>query len=326
MEKRDGAAWGLSEMQVLAARQKYGANNYTRRAQTGFWRCFWGNLGNPVIKVLLFALGLHLLLIFRDPDIVETAGIAASILLATLISTFSEYRSERAFSKLFESCGAEKCRVRRDGEVREIPADEIVVGDVVLLGAGEKIPADGIVLSGNFTVDQSALTGESREVEKRAWQSGENEEPSAAGAVFAGAALLGGGGEMRVTRVGDATFLGGISGELQERKQESPLKSRLAQLAAQISRIGYALAAVCAVAFLFHEIVMEADFSGAKMLATLRDLPVMAELLLHALTLALTVVVVAVPEGLPMMIAVVLSANVRRMVRDQVLVRKPEGL
>jgi P-type E1-E2 ATPase len=164
--------------------------------------------------------------------------LAVSILLATLISTFSEYRSERAFAKLFESCGAEKCRVRRNGEVCEVPADEIVVGDVVLLGAGEKIPADGVVLSGNFTVDQSALTGESREVEKRAWQRGEREEPNAAGAVFAGAALLGGGGEMRVTRVGDATFLGGISGELQERKRESPLKARLAQLATQISRIG----------------------------------------------------------------------------------------
>ena len=326
MEKRGNwAARGLDAQEVLASRKAHGANKYTRRAQKGFWRCFLKNLGDPVIKVLLFALGLHLLLLFRDPELVETAGIAISVLLATFISTFSEYRSERAFLGLFESCAAEKCRVRRDGRVQEIGVDEIVVGDVVLLGAGEKIPADGVVLSGDFTVDQSALTGESREVEKHAWR-GEKAEVDAAGAVFAGSALLSGSAEMRVTCVGDATFLGGISGELQEEKQESPLKRRLSELAGQISRIGYVLAVVCALAFLFRAVVIEGNFESEKMLAILRDLPRMAELLLRALTLALTVVVVAVPEGLPMMIAVVLSANVRRMVRDQVLVRKAEGL
>ena len=326
MKKRENAAWGLDESEVLAARRAHGENRYTKRAEKGFWRCFLKNLGDPVIKVLLFALGLHLLLLFRDPDFVETAGIAVSVVLATLISTFSEYRSEQAFSKLFDSCGTEKCRVRRAGSVREIDVSEIVVGDVVLLGAGEKIPADGVVLSGNFTVDQSALTGESREVEKSPYKAGEREEPDCTGALFAGSVLLGGTGELLVTRVGDATFLGGISGELQEDKRESPLKARLAHLAAQISRIGYITAAVCALAFLFNAIVIDAGFEGAKILATLRDLPLMAELLLHALTLALTVVVVAVPEGLPMMIAVVLSANIRRMVQDQVLVRKPAGL
>jgi calcium-translocating P-type ATPase len=243
-----------------------------------------------------------------------------------MISTFSEYRSERAFSRLFESCGAEKCRVRRAGAIYEIDVTEIVVGDVVLLGAGEKIPADGVVLSGFFTVDQSPLTGESREVEKCPYKRGEPEAVDSAGAVFAGSALLGGAGEMLVTRVGDATFLGGISGELQEEKRESPLKARLTRLAAQISRIGYVMAAVCAIAFLCNAVVIDAGFDGAKILDTLRNFPLMAELLLRALTLALTVVVVAVPEGLPMMIAVVLSANIRRMVRDQVLVRKPEGL
>lgn len=327
MEKRrKEAAWGLEEREVLASRREHGENRYTRRAEKSFGRCFLKNLGDPVIKVLLFALVLHLLLLFRDPDFVETAGIAVSVVLATLISTFSEYRSERAFSRLFESCGAERCRVRRAGTVREIDVGEIVVGDVVLLGAGEKIPADGVILSGNFTADQSALTGESREVEKRAYRRGEREEPDCEGAVFAGSAVLGGTGEMLVTRVGDATFLGGISGELQEEKRESPLKARLARLAAQISRIGYVTAVVCALAFLCNAIVIDAGFEGAKILATLRDLPQMAELLLHALTLALTVVVVAVPEGLPMMIAVVLSANIRRMVRDQVLVRRPAGL
>ncbi len=317
---------GLSADEVESSRRAHGANAYSKRKRKGFWQYFLKNLGDPVIKVLLFALGLHLLLLFRDPDLVETVGIAVSVVLATLISTLSEYRSERAFSRLFESSSAEKCRVRRAGAVQEIAVEDVVVGDVLLLGAGEKIPADGVILSGFFTVDQSPLTGESREVEKRVWQKGESEEPNSAGALFAGCGVLSGAGEMCVTRVGDATYLGGISGELQEDRQQSPLKARLARLAAQISRIGYVMAAVCALGFLFHEIVIDAGFSRAEMLARVRDLPFMAQSLLQALTLALTVVVVAVPEGLPMMIAVVLSSNIRRMVRDQVLVRRPVGL
>ncbi len=317
---------GLTAEEVTRARAAHGANTYKRRRGKSFWQYFLKNLGDPVIKVLLFALGLHLLLLFRDPDLLETAGIAVSVVLATVISTLSEYRSEQAFSRLFESCGSEKCRVRRDGRVQEIVTDEVVVGDVLLLGAGEKIPADGVVLRGGFAVDQSALTGESREVEKRVWKRGEREEPDAAGALFAGCGVLSGAGEMRVTRVGDATYLGGISGEMQEARRESPLKRRLARLAGQISRIGYVMSGVCALGFLFHELVMDAGFDRTEMLARVQDLPFLAQTLLRALTLALTVVVVAVPEGLPMMIAVVLSSNIRRMVRDRVLVRRPAGL
>ena len=327
MKKTDfPSARGLTSSEVERARLAHGANTYTKRGRKGFWGYFLKNLGDPVIRVLLFALGLHLILLFRDPDLVETAGIAVSVVLATLISTLSEYRSEAAFTRLFENCGAEKCRVRRDGAVTECAVEELVVGDVVLLGAGDRIPADGVVICGSFSVDQSALTGESREVEKRVWQRGEREEPSAPGAMLAGCGVLSGEGEIRVTRVGDATYLGGISGELQEGKRKSPLKERLTHLARQISCVGYVAAAVCALAYLFHALVLDAGFQGAEILARLTDLPRLATLLLHALTLALTVVVVAVPEGLPMMIAVVLSANIRRMVRDQVLVRKPEGL
>ena len=317
---------GLCEREVALSRATYGANRYTKRKRPGFWSFFAKNLRDPVIRILLIALGLHILLLFRDPDWVETAGIAISVVLATLISTFSEYRSENAFARLFESCGAEKCRVRREGRVQELEVTELVVGDVVLLGAGEKIPADGVVFCGFFTVDQSPLTGESCEVEKRVYKSGEKEGPACPGSLLAGCAVLSGVGEMRVTRVGDATFLGGISEQLQKGGEDSPLKRRLAHLARQISRIGYLAAAVCALAFLFHEIVMENDFQVAQMLIRMQNLPYMASLLLRALTLALTVVVVAVPEGLPMMIAVVLGANMRRMVKDQVLVRKPEGI
>ena len=325
---------GLTEAEVEQARERYGRNVLTKRGRRGFWRVLWGNLGDPVIRVLLVALGLHLLLLFRNGDLVETVGIAASILLATLISTLSEYKSEAAFARLGEQCGSQGCRVRRSvggtDTVIEVEPTELVVGDVVLLGAGERVPADGVLLTGNVSADQSALTGESREVEKRSCKHppkrGEKLTPDHPNALFAGCTILAGEGEIRVVAVGDATHLGGISGELQSAGQESPLKRRLSVLARQISYVGYAAAAICALAYLWHNLIPDGGWNGAAVLARLRDLPYLAELLLHALTLGLTVVVVAVPEGLPMMIAVVLSSNIRRMVRDRVLVRKPAGL
>lgn len=317
---------GLSAEEVEHSRREHGRNVFTRAGKKSFLRVFFSNLGDPVIKVLLIALGMHLiLLIFHDGDVFETVGIAVSVFLATFISTLSEYGSEAAFARLFESCGVALCRVRR-GRIEEISTTEVVVGDIVLLGAGERIPADGILLTGRMAVDQSPLTGESREAEKCPFQRGETQSPDAAGALFAGCTVLSGAGEMRVCAVGDATYLGGISGELQTETRESPLKLRLSVLARQISRVGYAAAVICALAFLFHALFLDAGFQRAEILSRMRDLPYMGEILLHALTLALTVVVVAVPEGLPMMIAVVLSANIRRMVRDKVLVRKPQGI
>ncbi len=316
---------GLDEGQVAASRAKYGSNVFAAGRRRSFWRLFFSNLGDPVIKVLLFALVLHVVLLFRDPDWIETAGIACSVVLATVISTLSEYKGERAFSRLQESCGVSRCRVRRR-RVCEIDATEIVVGDVVLLGAGEKIPADGMIIWGEVTVNQSALTGESRELAKRVAREGEACDPASDGALLAGCAVLSGEAEMQVLRVGEHTMLGGISGELQSETRESPLRLRLSRLARQISRIGYAAAIFCALAYLFNVFCVDTGFDKALILSRVRDIPFLAEALLHAFTLALTVVVVAVPEGLPMMIAVVLSSNIRRMVRDNVLVRKPEGL
>ena len=317
---------GLGADEVARSRAQYGSNLFTQKRGKGFWRTFFSNLGDPVIRVLLLALLVHLVLLFRDGDLIETVGIAVSVLIATLISTASEYGSETAFSRLCESCGVENCRVLRDGCVCEIPSVELVVGDLVLLGAGERIPCDGVLLSGKMNVDQSPLTGESRELEKRPFIKGEPVEPGSAGALFSGCTVISGQGEMRVTAVGDHTFLGGISGELQDGVRESPLKERLSRLARQISRVGYAAAVLCALAFLFHHLVLDARFEWSAILARLCDLRSLSALLLRALTLALTVVVVAVPEGLPMMIAVVLSSNIRRMMHDMVLVRRPAGL
>ena len=316
---------GLLAREVEASRQTHGKNVFSRKKKAGFWCCFLKNLGDPVIKVLLAALFVNLLLLFRSRDFLESAGIALSVFLATFISTVSEYGSEAAFDRLFESCGAVFCRVRRE-KIIELPSEEIVVGDAVLLAAGEKIPADGVLLSGRLLVEEAPLTGESRESEKTPYQAGDAVKPGAPGALYSGCTVLSGQGEMRVTAVGDATFLGGISGEIQEEKKESPLKRRLSVLAGQISRIGYAAALFCALSYLFYHLGMETGFSWPLLLERFKDVPGMLSLLLHALMLGLTVVVVAVPEGLPMMIAVVMSANIRRMVRDGVLVRKSAGL
>ena len=325
MLKTEVKTEGLNEKEVLASREKYGANVIRSKKRAGFWRHFLANLGDPVIKVLLAALAVNLLFILRTHEWFETVGIAVSVFLATLISTVSEYGSEAAFSRLCEACGARLCRVRRRG-VREIEVEELVVGDVVLLSTGEKIPADGILLSGGLSADQSALTGESKEVEKHPVSGPFEVEPSSPCGLLAGSVVVSGEGEMEVTAVGERTYLGGISGELQEEMRDSPLKVRLSILAHQISRIGYVAAAVCVLAFLFHSLVIDAAFSGTEILCRVSDLTYIVPLLLHALMLGLTVVVVAVPEGLPMMIAVVLSSNMRRMTRDRVLVRRPAGL
>ena len=151
------AMGGLTEDEVLASREKYGANTLTAQKGKGFFRHFFGNMGDPIIRILLCALGVNLLLVFRGGDWVETVGIAVSVFLATLISTLSERGSEAAFRRLSEECDRASVRVRRNGRLCQIPMEEVVVGDRVLIGAGEQIPADGFVIEGTLRVDQAAM-------------------------------------------------------------------------------------------------------------------------------------------------------------------------
>lgn len=323
--------FGLTAEQVASAREKYGENVLSVSGRKSFFRCFIENMGDPVIKVLLCALVMNLIFSFRDGNWYEAAGIALSVFLATFISTMSEYGSREAFERLSRESSGGSCVVRRvdsrSGRVGvcEIPLSEVVVGDVVILSAGARIPADGRLISGCIGVDQSGLTGESRHAEKK--PDGEfRADASHVGSVFGGCTVLSGRGEMEVCQVGDSTMLGGISREIQTETRKSPLKVRLTALAKQISAVGYAAAALCAAAYLFNSFAVESGFDFNVMTERLRDLPFLASELIHAVTLGLTVVVMAVPEGLPMMIAVVLSSNIKRMVRDNVLVRKPVGI
>ncbi len=320
-----GARRGLTSAQARASREQYGANVLKRQKRRSFLRQFLSNLGDPVIRILLGALAVKLVLLLRQSDPAETLGIACAVLLATLISTLSEYGSAKAFELLAEDGARERCRVWRDGEIVQVPVSELVVGDVVLLNAGERIPADGFLIAGELRVDQSAMTGESREIAKLPTGKRES-DPSSPAALFRGCTVTFGSGEMEITAVGDATFLGAISREIQLEQRESPMRLRLSRLARQISRLGYLAAVLVALAYLFNSFFMDSGWRMEVVRLKLADTGYLFSELLHAFTLGLTVLVVAVPEGLPMMIAVVLSSNIKKMVRDKVLVRKPVGI
>ena len=321
----------LTDAEAESLLKEHGENRLRAAKKKSFGAKFFGNMKDPVIKILLVALAVNVIFMFRDADWVETAGIAISIFLATFISTLSEHGSERAFSRLSDESANDVCRVRRIDEktgrecVKEVPVYGVTVGDAILLSAGERIPADGVMIKGKIGVDQSGMTGESKEFKK--YPSGAfSKDTSSAGSVFGGSTVLSGEGEMRVVRVGENTFLGQISGEIQTETRESPLKIRLSKLAKQISVFGYIAAILCALAYLFNSIVIQNGFNSQLILSELSDVGFLTQELLHAFTLGLTVVVMAVPEGLPMMIAVVLSSNIKRMVRDNVLVRKAVGI
>ncbi len=317
--------YGLSESEVLASREKHGANVFQVRKSKSFIRRFFENLGDPVIRILLVALGVNLIFVFQGGDIAETVGIGISVFLAAFISALSEHGGENAFKRLSEQSGKRSIRSRRDGRTVYLPSEELVVGDIILLSAGEKIPADCYMLSGNVTVDQSAITGESKEIHKRV--DGKHiSSPSGKSTLLGGCPILSGECEACIFAVGDQTFIGKISIEVQADTRQSPLKIRLTKLARQISTLGYIAAFLVALAFLFNTFIIDSAFDTEAIIIKIRDIPFLLQKLLHAFMLGLTVIVVAVPEGLPMMIAVVLSSNIRRMVRDNVLVRKPVGI
>lgn len=316
---------GLSSPEAKKSRDEHGANIFSKQKSKSFLKCFFENLGDPIIKILLVALLVNLFLVFRGGDIIETVGIAISVFLATFISTLSERGSENAFRRLEEECSHASFRVWRDGRITELPIEDIVVGDVVKISAGEQIPADAFVISGNVRVDQSMLTGESREIEKRR-STDKTKLPSSKSAVFRGSTVLHGECEIEIFSVGEESFLGKISDEVGKDTRESPLKLRLSKLAKQISRLGYASAILIALTYLFNTLVIDSGFEMALILRKIKDFHYLFEHLLHAFMLGLTVIVMAVPEGLPMMIAVVLSSNIRRMIKDNVLVRKPVGI
>lgn len=312
---------GLTNKQVVESRNKYGSNVLIKSKKKGFLKLLIESLGDPIIKILLVALAIKTLFLFRNFDWFETIGIVIAIFLASFISSISEYGSERAFEKLEEESSKIKCRVKRNGKLVFINIDEIVVGDIVYLSSGDKVPADGLIIDGELNVDESSLNGETKEKYKFVTniESDNNK-------LYRGSVVYSREGIMKVTKVGANTMYGLIAKELQEKVPESPLKQRLRVLAKFISKIGYVGAALVSFSYLFSSIVIKNHFDLGLIWNTITNFRVMLSYILYAMTLSVTIIVVAVPEGLPMMITLVLSSNMKRMLKSNVLVRKMMGI
>ena len=315
---------GLSNEEVELNRKKYGTNSITNVKQKGFFKLLLESLGDPIIKILLIALAIKVVFLFQDSNYFETLGILIAIFLASFISTISEYGSEAAFRRLQEESSKISVKVLRNGKVMEIPIEEVVKNDVVVLQSGDRIPADGYLLKGELRVDESSLNGEAKEAKKYPPLNPndlKNEHK-----LYRGSVVYNGDAYMLVTEVGDKTLYGALASELAESAPTSPLKLRLQGLAKFISRIGYCGAALVTISYLFSVIVIDNNFDPTLIMNTLTDFRVMADHLIYALTLSVTIIVVAVPEGLPMMITLVLSSNMKRMLKSNVLVRRLVGI
>ena len=306
---------GLTDQEVIKNRELYGTNEIISTNKNSFLKLLIESLGDPIIKILLIALGIKTVFLIQDFDWYETVGIVIAIFLASFVSSISEYGSERAFNRLQEESLKIKCRVIRNKKIKEINVSDVVKNDIVLLESGDKIPADGILIDGNLQVDESALTGESKEKIKQI-----NDK------VLKGSVVYANEGKMLVTDVGKNTIYGKTILEINEKSPTSPLKFRLFKLAQIISKIGYIGAFFVAFAYLFSVIIIQNNFEMDKIIITVTNFPFMLGHILYALTLAVTIIVVAVPEGLPMMITLVLSSNMKKMLKNNVLVRKLVGI
>ena len=319
--------YGLNKEEVQAALDKYGNNALSQPPREGFWDKLLDNFKDPIIRILILALLVNVVFVYMGHgDWIETAGIFVAIVLATFVSTYSEYSNENAFQKLQEEASRIRCKVWRDGQPVEIHIDEIVVGDAIVLEAGDKIPVDGILLDGDVKVDQAALNGESEEAPKLVagpdfvWNEEKIDFLDEA-KLFRGSVVVEGAGVMQAVKIGDSSVYGQLTQELKDDERDSPLKLKLKGLADNISKFGYAGGILIAVAVMLHKMLVAGGPSAylANMTAVIGDL-------VQAVILAIIIIVMAVPEGLPLMIAIVSSLNMRKMLNDNVLVRKLVGI
>ncbi|MGL4742354.1 MAG: cation-translocating P-type ATPase [Sarcina sp.] len=326
---------GLNNDQVEKKRQKYGDNIIHEAPPETFWDKFKEAFGDPMIKLLIaIAVILFILAALGYAEFGEIVGIVIAVLLVTFISAKTEIASDNEYRKLKATAEKDRCKVYRNGKAIEILADEVVTGDYIILQSGDKIPADGLLIDGKISVDNSALNGEAEECKKFTMENYDESEADKefqiTGEVFVdkhslfrGAVVVNGSGIMAVTRVGMNTVMGSMAKDMADDNVESPLKIKLTDLANKISKFGYIGAVLIGVAFMTHKVLMaggiDAYLAVGDKILILRDV-------LDALMLAVVIVVMAVPEGLPLMIAIVLMKNTAKMLKRNVLVRKPIGI
>ncbi len=328
-------SYGLDEDSICLSRDLYGANILTPKKRAGFIAQFFGNLNDPIIKILIFALLVNTAFSFSHTNWAESIGIAVTVLISALVTTISEYSSGSAFDKLYSKLDDSSVRVLRNGEDITCSVSDIVKYDIVYISPGDTVPADGIILRGKIICDESPLTGESRGVTKshdpaqlaELKKHGKVEhQTGGSSSVFKGSHVTDGNAVMLATAVGDGTMYGSIASELSGEESVSPLKNRLSALAKTISKIGYASAAIVALVHLADAFWFDSGCNPSIALSRLSDIKFVFAELVQAFTLAISIVVVAVPEGLPMMITVVLSSNMKKMLKSGVLVRRLVGI
>ncbi len=322
---------GLSDKEVEQSREKYGSNAIPDSEPTTFWEEFKETFGDPMIKILLAIAALMIVMFFFGyAEPYEPLGTIVAVLVVAVVSAKTGVASDTKYRELKDSTEKDKCKVYRNGVVTVIEVDDVVVGDKILLQSGDKVPADGILIDGALKVDNSALNGEAEECKKTAADPSVQLADDITGdtfvdkySLFRGAVIFDGEGILDVRKVGLKTMMGKMAEEMQEDEPDSPLKVKLAKLAKQISTFGYIGAIVIALFYLAHAIlVFDGGFAGYFA----QPIPDIIKNVIDAVSLAVVIVVCAVPEGLPLMISLVLMQNTSKMLDHNVLVRKAEGI
>ena len=321
---------GLTDKQVEESRSKFGSNEIPDSEPTTFWEDFKETFSDPMIKILLAIAALMIVMFFFGyAEIYEPLGTIVAVLIVATVSAKTGVASDTKYRELKDNTEKDKCKVHRNGVITVIDVDDVVVGDKVLLQSGDKIPADGVLIDGALRVDNSALNGEAEECKKTAASEDFQLEDDITGdtfvdahSLFRGAVIFDGEGILDVRKVGLKTMMGKMAEEMQEDEPDSPLKVKLAKLAKQISTFGYIGAVLIAVLYLVY-FVMQAG--GVSQYFAMGIEPVVKDVV-RALSLAIVIIVCAVPEGLPLMISLVLMQNTSKMLDHNVLVRKAEGI
>lgn len=322
---------GLTDEEVKKSLEAHGSNKIIEAEPETFWDKFKAGFEDPMIKLLCVIAGIMIVMAcFGQAEIYEPIGTIIAVLLVTVITAKTELASDDEYRKLKDRTEKETCKVYRNGVVVVLPIDDIVVGDYIILQSGDKIPADGYLLTGDLRVDNSALNGEAEECKKFAVPEGYvHEDKEITGdtfvdkhSLFRGAVIFNGEGVLKVTKVGMETMMGKMAEEMGEDDVDSPLKVKLAKLAKQISTFGYVGAVALAIAYMVHFVLVAGGFEAYFALGV----ATIVKDLIKAVSLAIMIVVCAVPEGLPLMISLVLMQNTSKMLNLNVLVRKPIGI
>ena len=306
--------FGLTDEQVKQSREQHGRNVLTPPHRTSLWKLYLDKYRDPIIQILLVAAFVSLILAFIEHNFMETIGIFVAVFLATTVGFYFERDAAKKFNVLTALSEEQPVKVRRGGKVMQIPRHDIVVGDVVLIEVGDEVPADGeLLVSTDLQINESTLTGEPI-TEKNTEGGGDGAYPR--NVILRSTMVMNGRGEFVVTAVGDATEIGKVAQKSTEQTSvKTPLYVQLDKLASMISKVGSVVSVATFVIFLVHDILTNPAWGG-------KDYFYMAEIVLDYFMMAVTLIVMAVPEGLPMAITLSLALNMRRMLKSNNLVRK----